>query len=72
MEDQNDYEAFFNSHNAPQESASWSDDLQAIVETESQNSKKIFFQLCIKQRIDIKVSGAMLCTSKSSRPSLHE
>jgi len=72
MEDQNDYEAFFNSHNASQESASWTDDLQAIVETESQNSKKIFFQLCIKQRIDIKVSGAMLCTSKSSRPSLHE
>ena len=43
MEDQNDYEAFFNSCNAPQESASWTDDLQAIVESESQNSKEIFF-----------------------------
>ena len=42
MEDQNDYEAFFNSCNAPQESASWTDDLQAIVESEGQNSREIF------------------------------
>lgn len=48
MEDHNDYETFFNSCNIPQESASWSDDLKAIVEMESQNSKEFFFQLCIK------------------------
>ena len=42
MEDHNDYEAFFHSCNAPQESASWTDDLQAIIETESQNSKEFF------------------------------
>ena len=32
MEEENDYDAFFNSCNAPQESASWTDELQAIVE----------------------------------------
>ena len=51
MEDLNDYEAFYNSCNAPLESASWMDDLQTIVESESQNSKENFFQLCMKRKL---------------------
>jgi len=45
MEDQNDYDAFFNLCNVPQESASWTDELQAIVETEGQNSRDNFFSI---------------------------
>jgi hypothetical protein len=41
VEDQNDYEALFNSCNAPLKSASKMD--QMIVEAESRNSKQQFF-----------------------------
>jgi hypothetical protein len=51
MEEENDYDAFFNSCNAPQESASWTDELQAIVESEGQNSRENFFQLCMKRKL---------------------
>jgi predicted transcriptional regulator len=51
MEGQNDYEAFFNSCNAPLESALWMDDLQTIVEAESRNSKEQFFLLCMKRKL---------------------
>jgi hypothetical protein len=45
MEDQNDYDAFFNLCNVPEESASWADELQAIVESEGQNSRDNFFSI---------------------------